>query len=161
MYCDKIIVCDDGSVDDTANVARSEGATVIQHTKNQGYGSAIKTLFNYARKEKFPVFVTLDSDGQHDASDIPKIAEPIFHGKAEIVIGSRFLKEEHKNFRKNKKQKLIEITDYLIKQKVILQEIIHIHITKIFSLKYLNLKNQFSMLVIFILKTFLIRRLRE
>jgi len=73
-------------------VARSEGATVIKHLKNKGYGSAIKTLFDYARKEKYSVFVTLDSDGQHDADDIPKIAEPIFHGKAEIVIGSRFLK---------------------------------------------------------------------
>ncbi len=92
LYCDNIIVCDDGSVDDTAKVARSEGAIVIKHPKNQGYGSAIKTLFDYARKEKYPVFVTLDSDGQHDAADIPNIAEPILQGKADIVIGSRFLK---------------------------------------------------------------------
>jgi len=92
LYCDNIIVCDDGSVDDTAKVARSEGAIVIKHPKNQGYGSAIKTLFDYARKEKYPVFVTLDSDGQHDAADIPTIAEPIIQGKADIVIGSRFLK---------------------------------------------------------------------
>jgi len=90
-------VCDDGSVDDTAKVARSEGATVISHPKNKGYGSAIKTLFDYARNEKCSVFVTLDSDGQHDAADIPKIAEPIFHGRAEIVIGSRFLKNTIKN----------------------------------------------------------------
>jgi len=92
LYCDNIIVCDDGSVDDTAKVARSEGAIVIKHPKNQGYGSAIKTLFDYARKEKYPVFVTLDSDGQHDAADIPIIIEPVLQGKADIVIGSRFLK---------------------------------------------------------------------
>ena len=97
LYCDNIIVCDDGSVDDTAKVARSEGAVVIKHPKNQGYGSAIKTLFDYARKEKYPVFVTLDSDGQHDADDIPKIVNPIFRGKADIVIGSRFLKNTPTN----------------------------------------------------------------
>lgn len=97
LYCDKIIVCDDGSVDDTSKVAQAEeGVTVIKHSKNMGYGAAIKTLFDHARKEKYPVFVTLDSDGQHDADDIPKIAEPIFHGKAEIVIGSRFLKNTSK-----------------------------------------------------------------
>jgi len=78
-------------------VARSEGATVIKHLKNKGYGSAIKTLFDYARKERYSVMVTLDSDGQHDADDIPKIAEPIFRGKADIVIGSRFLKNSPKN----------------------------------------------------------------
>jgi len=50
-------------------------------------------LFDHARKEKYQVFVTLDSDGQHDAADIPKIAEPIFHGNADMVIGSRFLND--------------------------------------------------------------------
>jgi len=53
-------------------------------------------LFDYARNEKYSVFVTLDSDGQHDAADIPKIAEPIFRGKADVVIGSRFLKNSPK-----------------------------------------------------------------
>jgi len=86
-------VCDDGSVDDTAKVAFSEGATVLQHKKNLGYGSAIKTLFDYVKNEKYSVFVTLDSDGQHDADDIPKIAESIFKEKSDIVIGSRFLTE--------------------------------------------------------------------
>ena len=53
-------------------------------------------MFNYAKNENSPVFVTLDSDGQHDADDIPKIAAPIFQGKAEIVIGSRFLSKKSK-----------------------------------------------------------------
>ena len=92
-YCDKVVVCDDGSVDDTAKVAFSEGVTVLQHKKNLGYGSAIKTLFDYVKNEKYSVFVTLDSDGQHDADDIPKIAESIFNGKSDVVIGSRFLTE--------------------------------------------------------------------
>ena len=92
-YCDKIVVCDDGSVDDTAEVAFSEGATVLQHKKNLGYGSAIKTLFDYVKNEKYSIFVTLDSDGQHDADDIPKIAGSIFQGEADVVIGSRFLKK--------------------------------------------------------------------
>lgn len=62
-----------------------------------GYGSALKTLFDFAKKENPEVFVTLDSDGQHDASDIPKITSPILNKKAEIVIGSRFLTTNAKN----------------------------------------------------------------
>ncbi len=88
-------MCDDGSIDDTAKVAFSEGATVLQHKKNLGYGSAIKTLFDYVKNEKYSIFVTLDSDGQHDAEDIPKIAESIFKGKSDVVIGSRFLNENN------------------------------------------------------------------
>src|SRR5947208_1852758 len=88
--CSEVIVCDDGSVDDTGNIARNSGATVISHQINKGYGAAIKTLFDIARMKNADIIVTLDSDGQHNVSEIPKIIEPIVTQGVDVVIGSRF-----------------------------------------------------------------------
>src|SRR3989338_1484446 len=71
QYADKVIVCDDGSKDDTAKIARQSGAQVISHTKNEGYGTAIITLFEAARKENADIMVTMDGDGKHDPDQIP------------------------------------------------------------------------------------------
>jgi glycosyltransferase involved in cell wall biosynthesis len=90
---DYVIVCDDGSSDMTATIASSLGARVVKHEKNLGYGSAIKTIFNEARKIDCDVLVTFDADGQHQISEIDSILAPIYEGKADIVIGSRFLGE--------------------------------------------------------------------
>ncbi len=90
---DHVIVCDDGSSDMTADIALSLGAIVIKHKKNQGYGSAIKTIFNEAKKIDGDVLVTFDADGQHQISEIDSIIKPIIENKSDIVIGSRFLGE--------------------------------------------------------------------
>jgi glycosyltransferase involved in cell wall biosynthesis len=92
-YASEVIVCDDGSIDTTSQVAKSAGATVVRHPTNKGYGSAIKTLFQIAREKNADVMVTLDSDGQHDPHQIPDVIEPIFEGY-DLVIGSRFLSEK-------------------------------------------------------------------
>ena len=89
-----IIVCDDGSSDLTAEIARGLGATVISHSKNQGYGAAIKSIFLEARKTDVDVLVTFDADGQHRIEDIEKVLEPIISKNADVVIGSRFLDEK-------------------------------------------------------------------
>ena len=88
---DSIIVCDDGSTDMTATISSSLGAHVVRHEKNMGYGSAIKTIFNEAKKTDCDILVTFDADGQHQISDIESVLEPLFEEKADIVIGSRFL----------------------------------------------------------------------
>lgn len=93
-FASKVIVCDDGSIDNTGEIARSAGATVIIHSSNKGYGSAIRSLFQAARKYDADVMVTLDSDGQHDAEQIPRLIQPILEDKADIVIGSRFLTDD-------------------------------------------------------------------
>lgn len=92
-YADEIIVCDDGSQDNTYEVAKAAGATVIRHPANKGYGAAIKTLFHAAKERNADVMVTLDSDGQHDPSQIPRVIQPIVSDGYDIVIGSRFLND--------------------------------------------------------------------
>jgi glycosyltransferase involved in cell wall biosynthesis len=89
-----IIVCDDGSSDLTREIAEGLGAKVISHTKNMGYGEAIKSIFNEAKKKESDILVTFDADGQHRPEDIMSITKPIIDQQAEVVIGSRFLKNE-------------------------------------------------------------------
>ena len=91
QHADKVIVCDDGSKDNTAKIARQNGAQVISHTKNQGYGAAIITLFEAARKENADSMVTIDGDGQHDPDQIPLLLDTISEHNVDVVIGSRFL----------------------------------------------------------------------
>lgn len=93
-YADIVLVCDDGSTDKTAKIAEELGAYVIKHKKNFGYGSAVASLFQHARRLGADILVTLDADGQHNASEIPKIIRPLIEKKADIVIGSRFLKSK-------------------------------------------------------------------
>ena len=92
----EVVVCDDGSIDNTAEAAKAAGAAVIKHRSNRGYGAAIKTLFNHAKERNVDVIVTLDSDGQHSADQIPQLLEPIVSGEFDIVIGSRFLTKNDK-----------------------------------------------------------------
>ena len=89
-----IIVCDDGSNDLTKEIAEGLGAKVISHSKNMGYGEAIKSIFNEAKKKEADILVTFDADGQHRPEDIMSLTKPIIDQQAEIVIGSRFLKNE-------------------------------------------------------------------
>ena len=90
-YVDEVTVVDDGSTDNTAQIAKAAGATVIRSQINQGAGQATKTCFQVARERGADALVTLDGDGQHDAEEISKVVAPILEGKADLVIGSRFL----------------------------------------------------------------------
>lgn len=88
-YADRVIVVDDGSSDRTAEIAASAGAEVIVHSLNMGKGMAFKTGF--AASEGADIIVTMDSDGQHNPADIPKLVAPILQGEADMVNGSRYL----------------------------------------------------------------------
>jgi len=90
-YVDEVICVDDGSSDSSARIAESCGATVHRHRVNRGYGGALKTLFAKAREMDADALIILDSDGQHEPSDIPKLLAPILAGDADFVIGSRFV----------------------------------------------------------------------
>jgi len=116
-HVDEVIVVDDGSSDLTAEIAERLGATVIRHKRNMGYGAALRSGFEHAMKFNPKVVVTLDTDGQHNPRDIPRLIEPILKGEADLVIGSRFLSEvdETPKYRKlgvNTITKLVKISSY-------------------------------------------------
>ncbi|MCX6648725.1 MAG: glycosyltransferase [Candidatus Bathyarchaeota archaeon] len=91
-YVDLVIVCDDGSVDYTAEIAEALGAYVIRHERNEGKGAALRDMFTFALKLNANVVITLDADGQHNPVYIPNLVEPILKGEADMVVGSRYVK---------------------------------------------------------------------
>jgi glycosyltransferase involved in cell wall biosynthesis len=94
-YVDKVVVCDDGSSDLTAQIAEKLGAVVIKHEKNLGYGAAIRSLFKKAEELNADILLTIDADGQHDAGELPLLVQAVLEDKADIVVGSRFLGERN------------------------------------------------------------------
>jgi glycosyltransferase involved in cell wall biosynthesis len=93
---DNIIVCNDGSTDSTGIIAEKMGAIVINHEKNLGYGSAIKSIFLKAKEIDADILITFDADGQHRIEDIDTVIQPILDNNADMVIGSRFLENDVK-----------------------------------------------------------------
>lgn len=96
--CSEVVVYDDGSIDNTREMAESAGAVVIGRKTNRGYGAAIRELFKYARKRDADIIVTLDTDGQHDPSQIPLLLKPILDDESDIVVGSRFLSRSESRY---------------------------------------------------------------
>lgn len=91
-----VAVVDDGSGDETADVARRAGATVLVQRPNQGKGAALRAGFRYALELGAEAVVTLDADGQHDPTEIPRLLAARLAGgdgddasAAELVIGQR------------------------------------------------------------------------
>jgi len=88
-----VCVVDDGSTDDTARVAASLGWTVLRLPVNLGIGGAVQAGYLWARDRGHDVAVQIDGDGQHDPAFLPRLLAPIQEGRADVVIGSRFLSE--------------------------------------------------------------------
>lgn len=85
----EIIVIDDGSWDNTSKIVKLKGITLLRHPINRGLGGALGTGLEYAKLHNADYCVTFDSDGQHDASDINKIIQPLLASEADVVIGQR------------------------------------------------------------------------
>lgn len=86
-----ILVIDDGSEDDTANVARACGATVIRHASNRGLGAAFQTASEVAIRGGYQALVTIDGDGQFAPEQIADLARPVLDGTSDTAVGSRFI----------------------------------------------------------------------
>ena len=89
-FSNEVVVCDDGSMDNTYEVADSAGADVIRHEKNIGKGESLRSLFKFARHSNHDIIVTIDGDGQFIPEEIPKLVKSIQENKSDLVIGYRF-----------------------------------------------------------------------
>lgn len=87
-----VIVVDDGSRDNTAQVALENGATVLKNEKNQGKGASLKKGFQHALGAGYDCVITMDGDGQHFTEDIPYFMRLAQHSNSAIVIGNRLLR---------------------------------------------------------------------
>lgn len=88
-FCSNVIVVDDGSADNTADVARDAGADVLIQPENMGKGAALNRGFQYAREKGFEYVITMDGDGQHAADDIPGFIDTYRRSGVPVVIGNR------------------------------------------------------------------------
>ncbi|MDP8948494.1 MAG: glycosyltransferase family 2 protein, partial [Actinomycetota bacterium] len=87
----KTVVVDDGSTDFTAAIAREEGFPVVSHVVNRGQGDALRTGFAIAQLEQAEIVINLDADGQYKPEEIERLVKPIIDGRADFVLGSRFM----------------------------------------------------------------------
>ena len=117
---DHIIVCNDGSTDMTEEISKELNVIVINHSKNMGYGSAIRSIFLKAKELQADILVTFDADGQHRVVDIQSVTQPIIDDKADVVIGSRFLKNKSDmpEYRKFGIKIITKITNSSLKEKL-------------------------------------------
>ena len=90
-YRQNIILVDDASKDNTVEVARNAGLTVVVHERNQGYGGNQKTCYRESLQRGADLIVMLHPDHQYDAKVIPQLIRPILDGEANAVFGSRML----------------------------------------------------------------------
>jgi len=86
-----VLVVDDGSRDATAEVARGRGARVISYGGRRGLGAALRTGLDHARGAGYAAVVYLDGDGEYDPAELPRLLDPVARGRADYVLGSRFL----------------------------------------------------------------------
>lgn len=84
------LVVDDGSTDQTAAIARRDGAAIVSHGKNLGVGAAFQSAVQFALENEADILVGIDADGQFNCEEIEALVAPILSGKVSLVIGNRF-----------------------------------------------------------------------
>jgi Glycosyl transferase family 2/Type I phosphodiesterase / nucleotide pyrophosphatase len=87
-----VLLVDDGSRDRTVEIAREQGARVHSHPVSRGLGAALRTGLEVAHGEGYAAAVYLDGDGEYDPRDFERVLEPVARGRADYVLGSRFLR---------------------------------------------------------------------
>lgn len=92
------IVINDGSKDNTLKILRENNINNINLINNLGIGGAVQTGYKYAYENGYDIAIQFDGDGQHDVNYVPNICEPIVEGKADMVIGTRYLDKNESQF---------------------------------------------------------------
>jgi glycosyltransferase involved in cell wall biosynthesis len=97
QYSENVIIINDGSTDQTEEILKNFGQkiTVFSYKKNRGKGYALRCGFDIAENQGFKYVITMDSDGQHAAADLPLFYEKIAQNPDSVIVGSRLL--QHKN----------------------------------------------------------------
>lgn len=96
-YTENILVVNDGSTDDTSQIlSRYENISILQIPTNKGKGNALKNGFRWAKENNFSFAITIDSDGQHYADDLPVFLERLDQkkGKPILLIGNRNMAQD-------------------------------------------------------------------
>lgn len=88
------VVINDCSKDNTEDVLKDNNFNYISLPVNLGIGGGVQTGYKYAVENNYDIAIQFDGDGQHDAAYIDKLIKPILDGKADMVIGSRFIENE-------------------------------------------------------------------
>lgn len=89
-----LVVVNDCSSDDTRAILQAHHMPYLDLPVNLGIGGGVQTGYRYALENGYDIAVQFDGDGQHDASYIKSLIEPIQRGQADVVIGSRFIENE-------------------------------------------------------------------
>ena len=113
-FAGDIVVIDDGSKDDTANVAEKAGATVVRHILNSGAGAATSTGLSYAERGNYDIAATMDADGQHIAKDVLRGFSNMLVSGEDLLIGSRLIDSKGMSKVKVIGNKGLSIITYLI-----------------------------------------------
>ena len=109
------IVINDGSKDNTLEICKKNKLPVINLIHNLGIGGAVQTGYKYALKNDYDIAIQFDGDGQHDASYIENLVEPLKNGEAHMSIGSRYI-EELSEFKSTKlRQAGIKFLSFILK----------------------------------------------
>ncbi len=85
----QVLVIDDGSTDNSVEIAKNYGADVVEIKSNKGLANAFRVGIHEALKRGADIIVNTDADNQYNASYIEKIIEPVLKGEADIVVGAR------------------------------------------------------------------------
>lgn len=84
-----VLVVDDGSLDNTAIIAKRAGSRVLSQKTNQGKGIALRVGFDFAIQKGYDAVITMDADGQHDPGEIPKFLKNFKKSGGDLIIGTR------------------------------------------------------------------------
>ena len=110
------VIINDCSTDNTRKICEEKEFNIVNLPINLGIGGAVQTGYKYAYENAYDIAIQYDGDGQHDVRYLKKIVEPILNGKADFVIGSRFVKKSDENFNSTFARRIgINIISFFIK----------------------------------------------